>query len=801
MATIIKLYYNTGIRPEKNAAIEGITTFLSAKQSVTIPLNRFIQHDTSLSIKIDSNLLTDKYTGNVLNPFRNGKPDYCGIKNDQDGAYVYYYVMNKDWTATRTVTLELAIDSLTSFQNAWEFTDKTVVTREHKDRFINKQVTIGAFTYLPRKLYLDGDNIQPALYNKEEDYIEDYEAPGDWYLMYIANNTSGAVEGKDYPIDAYLVSGSNISVGSYTYRLTVSSLDASKVYYFGGSVIGSFAADDYAVLPDGSKLMLDGIYFLKKPQNGNWQLSKALGNGNSKYITSFADHLDFSSIKNLIIAPVDCLLSTLAQMPTSINNSKTGTKAPTKTASSGSVDGIETVDRTDTRILSILKLPYAPVDIIINEETEEFQLPAEIEKVSAITWQNQKSNSYLKIKSNYLSAFEKDIMFPKGFLDYAFMKKSEITDVRKLEAESALYRSDYFQFRFVYDSFSYPLQYELLDENYLKTVYNTQGPLTIKMVTTSTMNSRFLFDFNNNGKGYVYGYKDQDYPYIMNVARNNNVATYNSDYINYIRNGYNYDVKAKNAAVLNAGLGIATGALGTGIGLATGGIGTNIRMGINASKYARGAAIAADLSKRVLDTADTAYRSGFGEDAKQYLGTGASLADVSQAAFKESQRLSNQYNPTANVLALGQMVNGITGIINGVQQIQLTEANFQQKQHAIKQASVSVSGSDDIDLLSYYSKNKMKVERWECSDRMKKALGDLYYYQGYSTQEQKIPTHNNRKWFDFLQCQADIKNTKNLDQKFIDNIKDRLSIGVTYYHNVNGQWDLEQTKGNNEKWI
>ena len=782
MATIIKLYYNTGIRPEKNAAIEGITTFLSTKQSVTIPLNRFIQHDTSLSIKIDSNLLTDKYTGNVLNPFRNGKPDYCGIKNDQDSNYVYYYVMNKDWTATRTVTLELAIDSLTSFQNAWEFTDKTVVTREHKDRFINKQVTIGAFTYLPRKLYLDGDNIQPALYNKEEDYIEDYEAPGDWYLMYIANNTSGAVEGKDYPIDAYLVAGSNIAVGSYTYRLTVSSLDASKVYYFGGSVIGSFAADDYAVLPDGSKLMLDGIYFLKKPQSGNWQLSKALGNGNSKYITSFADHLDFSSIKNLIIAPVDCLLSTLAQMPASINNSKTGTKAPAKVASSGSVDGIETVDRTDTRILSILKLPYAPVDIVINEETEEFQLPAEIEKVSAITWQNQKSNSYLKIKSNYLSAFEKDIMFPKGFLDYAFMKKSEITDVRKLEAESALYRSDYFQFRFVYDSFSYPLQYELLDENYLKTVYNTQGPLTIKMVTTSTMNSRFLFDFNNNGNGYVYGYKDQDYPYIMNVARNNNVATYNSDYINYIRNGYNYDVKAKNAAVLNAELGIGASAVSTGLQIF--GLGGTVR----------------SLSK-----AAAAAKEGieFETWAQESLGTDSTVGITAGNIAQYKAQLEETQNKlrTSTTLALGQAYTGVTGIINGVQQIQLTEANFQQKQHAIKQASVSVSGSDDIDLLSYYSKNRMKVERWECSDRMKKALGDLYYYQGYSTQEQKIPTHNNRKWFDFLQCQADIKNTKNLDQKFIDNIKDRLSIGVTYYHNVNGQWDLEQTKGNNEKWI
>lgn len=799
MATIIKLYYDTGIKPEKNAVIEDIAAFLSTKTSVTIPLNRFIQHDTSLSIKIDTTILGNTYTGDILNPFRNGKPDYCAISNDYDSNYVYYYVMNKDWAATRTVTLELAIDSLTSFQNAWEFTDKTIVTREHKDRFMNNPVTISAATYLPRKIYLDGDNIQPSLYNRSEDYLEDYEAPGDWYLLYMANNTTGAVEGKDYPVDAYLISGSNVSVGSFVYRLEASTLDASKVYYFGSKVIGSYASDDYVVLPNGEKQIVDGIYYLIKPNSGDWQFNQALGNGNSKSIITFADHLDFSAIKNLIIAPTDCLLATISDMPTQINNTKTGTKTPIKTASAGSVDGIETVDRTDTRILSIIKLPYAPVNISINESTGEFQLPSEIEKVSAITWQNQSSYYYLKIKSNYLSAFEKDILIPKDFLIYAFMKKSEINDVRKLEAESALYRSEFFQFRFVYDSFSYPLQYEVLAENYLKSVYSKSSPLTMKMVTTSTMNSRFLFDFNNDDQCFVYDYKDQDYPYIMNIARNNNITTYNSDYVNYIRNGYNYDVKAKNAAIANAVLGIGTGVLSTGIGIATSGLGSNIRAGIAAGKYSTAAGFAQRLSEQFLDTGEMFTRMGI--DPEKQLNAAVSLSQVSVDAYKRSVEQASKYNPTANILALGQAINGVTGVINGIQQLQLTEANFQQKQQAIKQASVSVSGSDDVDLLSYYSKNRLKAERWECSERMKKALGDLYYYQGYATNEQKIPTHNNRKWFDFLQCQADIKNTKNLDQKFIDDIKTRLNIGATYYHKNNNEWDLEQIKGNNEIWI
>lgn len=801
MATTIKLYFSTGIRPEKNAVIEDIAAYLSTKSSVEYSINRFIEHDTSVSIKIDTYVLSpaSQYNtaGENLNPFDYSKFDYCAIKNDRDTDFVYYYILNKKWTATKTLMLDLAIDSLTSFANCYEFTAKTLVEREHKDRFINYPVTIGLETYLPRKLYLDGDGITPQLYHEDLDEdIENADAAGDWYLMYMANNETGAVEGKDYPIDAYLVSGSNISVGSYTYRLIVSSLDASKVYYFGGSVIGSFAADDYAILPDGSKLMLDGIYFLKKPQSGNWQLSKALGNGNSKYITSFADHLDFSSIQNLIIAPVDCLLSTLAQMPTTINNTKTGTKAPVKVASSGSVDGIETVDRTDTRILSILKLPYAPVDIVINEETEEFKLPAEIEKVSAITWQNKKSNSYLKIKSNYLSAFENEIKIA-NYTILMYEQKNKINDTRNDETESALYRSDFYQFRFVYDSFVYTLPFEMLSDDFLKTVNPSEKNILLKMVTTSTMNSRFLFDFENSGKAFKFKKSEQDYPHIMVVARNNNIAIYNSEYINYMRNGYNYDVKAKNAALLNAGLNIGTGVLSTGIGLITGGVGGNIRAGAQAAQFTKEAAQAAALSESLL----TAGEAARGAAQTPYINAAIGQANTAANAYKQAQAAAKQYNPTANVLALGQAINGVTGIIKGVQQIQQTEREFAQKQHAIRQASVSVSGSDDIDLLTYYSHNRLKSEVWQCSERMKKALADLYYYQGYATQEQKVPTHNNRKWFDFLRCQADIKNIKNLDQRFIDNIKDRFAIGATFYHNVNGVWDIEQTKGNPETWI
>lgn len=792
MATQIKLYYNTLITPEKNACVEDIETYLGQKQYVATELNKFIQHDLSLNLKLDTALISNAWTtGDALNPFNAGRIDYVAIKNEKDSGWIYYYVLDGQWTATRTVTLSLALDTMTSFQGCYEFTDKTLVTREHKDRFINELKTVNNQTCYPRKFYLDGDNIQPTLYQQTDyDYIEDYDAPGDWYLMYMANNTSGATEGKDYPVSAYLVSGSNVSVGAFSYRLEVSTLDANKVYYCGSKVIGSYAESDYVVLPDGKKQVLEGIFYINKQNDGKWHLSKALGNSNSKPITTFTNYLDFSSAKNLIIAPIDCLLSTLSAMPAAINNSKTGTKAPIKTASTGSVDGIETVDRTDTRILSIIKLPYAPVNININEETEEFQLPPEIEQVSAITWQNQSSYYYLKINANYLSAFEKEIKIPAGLLHNLFVKRTDLTsDTRKEDNESALYRSEFFNWKFTYDSFSYPLQYELLDESYKNTNINSTLPL--KMVTTSTMNSRFLFDFSNNDKCFKFKHLTEDYPNILAIARNNNVTTFNSEYVNYMRNGYNYDVKAKNAALTAAGFNLA----GNIIGLGAAGI--NIGNNIATSAAIRSTQ---KLIGNWQDFNDKATANAKLNPFYQKTFAGMVQNEISeqQAKLKE---LRKSDSPVGNVLAIGQMTSSIGGIVNNINSIKQTERNFEQKQQQMKNASVSVSGSDDIDLLSYYSKNRMKLAKWQCSDRMRAALEDLYYYQGYATQEQKVPTHNNRKWFDFLQCNAELHNIKNIDQRFIEDIKDRLAIGVTYYHHTTNGWDINQTKGNNETWI
>lgn len=804
----VKLYYDTKIRPEKNARIEGLETYLASKITQSITLNKYVKHDLSVSIKIDTEELGSYvWTGDVLNPFASGRLDYVSIKNDKDTGWIYYFVMNQAWTASKTVTLELALDTINSFDGCYEFTDRTVVTREHKSRYNDEnEITYKGITYIPREFYLDGDGIQPQLYKQDEWTITDSKANYDWYLLYMANNTSGAVEGKDYPINAYLVSSESYKRTGVRYSLKVSDLDNTQDYWFGPTMTGSYDTSDAFVIGDkGYNVSAVTLIQWEVSPKGHWVLRK------QKPTSSVMQDIQDLSTNDVLVFQSQKLIyktaranynNVIKRTPeatgASVVSNKTGTVQPTSGEIASEISSIETVDRTDTRIISIIKLPYCPVPVTITNDVISY--PDYINE-NIIAWQNGSSRWYLQMATNFLSGFENEIGidFDKFISGWMVPKQNLISAVTRSQFyESALYRSEYFQMKFVYDSFNYVIQNELINE----TTYvgkDLSKPWYMKMVTTSTMNSRFLFDFNDNNKGINYWKELQDYPYLMNIARNNNIVTYNSEYVNYMRNGYNYDVKAKNAALLSAGLGIATGVIGTGLSLSTSGIGANILAGIQAKQAREQANIFAGGAGLVAK-----YGAGLGE-ADPYKQTAGMLVgrlgNTAQEQYAAQQKFAAAYNPTAGTLAIGQMINGATSVISSIESIRATERTFEQKQQQIKQASVSVSGSDDIDLLSYYSGNRMKLERWEASPRMQKALFDLYYYQGYATNEQKVPLHNGRKWFDFLQCQADIKNTKNLDQRYIDNLKDRFGIGVTYYHNNNGVWDIDQEKENIETWI
>lgn len=144
--------------------------------------------------------------------------------------------------------------------------------------------------------------------------------------------------------------------------------------------------------------------------------------------------------------------------------------------------------------------------------------------------------------------------------------------------------------------------------------------------------------------------------------------------------------------------------------------------------------------------------------------------------------------------AAGAAINTIAGAIS-------QQNAFEHKLADIRAQSFSVSGSNDIDLLKWYSNNKAYSEVYVVSEKMRNHLLDLFYYYGYAVRSYGVPNVSSRYWFNYIQCAADFDTSAyGIEENILENIRQRYAEGVTHYHEHSGQWDLAQTKENWESW-
>ena len=222
--------------------------------------------------------------------------------------------------------------------------------------------------------------------------------------------------------------------------------------------------------------------------------------------------------------------------------------------------GSQFINKTDTKIIKIIDLPYAPFEPKY-DNSNYLLLPAEY------TYSPSKNLFELSDISTPLS---------RTFLDNQEINifnnlyvESEIlyianTNSRDDNLESKIYHSDYYAPKFVYDSFNLSFQLELMNTENLD--MSLSQYLQVTYVISKNITSKFLFMFPQ----YTLKNSQSDYDGVVVVSRNNEEVVYNSQYLNYLRTGYNYDLKAKNRNILTAGLSLGLNALTTGLGFATG---------------------------------------------------------------------------------------------------------------------------------------------------------------------------------------------------------------------------------------
>ena len=538
---------------------------------------QYIKFGLTMSLKVN---LGETYT----DPRKQFGAVYLRIRNnDMDtGKYMYYYVQGTKWLSQNCVELSLLCDVLNSFKGLYSFKDTTMILREHKDRFMeytyqnlitgsvpiseqkeNQYYRLGTVSVAKFALPFTAGTVRLIEYYYPFPYLQQKR-------VYNVTALGVYFDGEDYLVSVKYKIGNTTT----TIYLTNEQLQTG-CFYIITSLYGNLE-DIFYVLTINGRIedvkgycnKIDSITENINPILLRQEEQHTILETNLQYVKWY---LMYKTVGDLDTnTAVDCYLLPNIDGIYDFGGTYTGIK------------GLESVDKTDAKIIKIIALPYFPLKPSTNAFLSDFTLVADGDY------------NWLKLKTLDTKFANTEIPF-----DYQNIKESclqeisadrttalsgiNTTTLRTLN-DPKLYHSEFYIPKFIYDSFTLPIMCEnvnipLLASEIQVGTYNNN----ICFYTTSSMNARFAFEIPS----YKETYCENDYPKFLVTARNNDVVLYNSPYLNYIRTGYNYDVKNKNISTamtwVNAGASVLGTVATTGVAIASGGLAIPMAIGMATS--------------------------------------------------------------------------------------------------------------------------------------------------------------------------------------------------------------------------
>lgn len=434
-----------------------------------------------------------------------------------------------------------------------------------------------------RNIDFYSENINPLLYKNDESVINQ-EINTSWNLIYINSANAYDPNTKAEVIDCYLLPDDNLEIdytGSpsanlngysftdLTYNIITADYNGEIIFEYGGQQYKVYNASELAFILLGNRYYNHVKYVVVFYDNGG-----TLDLYYYKYIYTYLGvyrreeiaHITNINSINILNCPENLYYYESTQAPNDWPPANSNSSKAFSADSYGNLLSIKQYDRTDSKLIKIIKLPYAPTYFSYDEITGRGKAGSE--------WKfNTNILKLQDLNTNFNYTFESDIN--------PFTPLNKLTDtsfvtgrLRNDYFESKIYNSEFYYNKFVYDSFGFIFRLECINlEDFLKT-YSSK--FKINFVTTTTINSKFAFIFPD----YTLKYSVEDYDNVLTISRNNEVSIYNSQYVNYLRTGYNYDLKQlernKSLTGLNIASSIIGNATGTGIALATGSMATKI---------------------------------------------------------------------------------------------------------------------------------------------------------------------------------------------------------------------------------
>ena len=422
---------------------------------------------------------------------------------------------------------------------------------------------------MTRVIDIVNEGISPILQcgNAKGEFIESEKLAiaQDWYLLY--RNQNDPDDSLLNPVECYLIPENDTDTDSAYIeagRLIPSFIEEGKYYYF--------------AIVNGQATLSNGVT-LSYPATGHQILMITKAGGvlscTHFYASSSSptqpviynnydgiDYVDFTSLpvhyrieNNFLPSGNTNYYDLQNNMPYDFNNSGDLVEA----------ESVSKLDKGDPKNIKLIKLPYVPYNFNMSSPYDVLKIDGDSNwDLTAFSQQSAGDMIAMKLTDLNVKLHSEFYVSDEQPLEelYAPSISPALTDLRKgQEYESKLLHSDFFQPTYAYDSFTYKIPLEKIDID----LYTPDdlSRLKIRFDMTSTINSRFMFSFPD----LKLKNATENYATYMPIARNNEEVLYNVPYINYIKTGFNYDVKSKNVQNLSNIAGLGLSALSTGASL------------------------------------------------------------------------------------------------------------------------------------------------------------------------------------------------------------------------------------------
>ena len=759
MATsTLTLYMNSGMKQENNYIVEYIGQYLGLNaQGVRVIDNfQYIRNPAS-SQAFKVNIPQDEYNNSVV--------DYASLL--QDGDMYYYFIVDAKWTSQDCLTLMAVLDTLNTFQDQYSLTDRSNIERQHVDRvkLIGPRPTGDSINeVVTNVISTTREELQPEMLMTRNEVLSG-DLPIDnryqWYLIYQTNTESGNPE-------ILMCADKDINVGTASgtseYIVTAADLKSGLPARM---VFGKFRA---IINTDESETI---------DMNGSLSISIDPDSTDNLSIT-YIPYQGLGYIPERRTGRVKIQLDGTTSLKVYNTNGPNFNQPYVEENFSYTLIGravctsIDTIDRTMSNLYKVIECPYCPLDLQITNDTitgipTGWKYDQSQNKLSCDNLSYEFPERVAWTEENVMNLIAGQVIKAQRSKLSQYSRKDHQDGVEGNVVDPKTFISTLRSYNFVYDTASW----SVIPEN-LVIPNKTQRPdlIQVKFKQSNNISSDCGFRFDIPEFGKLHGEYFDDYMFSM---RSNELPLYSSDYINYMRNGYNYDKKMLSYQKMSADSGVYASVGRFGL------------LGGPQDYFG--------MIRNIFSETDKKIQSG----SNPISALGSSLGSATGA--------SNIMEAIRRPILAATLPSIFSSAVKGLIAHRQGEEAIKQKINEYKNKAFSVSTTGNHDLFKWYSGNKLILFEFEPREEVRELINDYFSLYGYSRGYYEKPDLDSRLFFNYCRGNVDIDNYKKrraIEENKAD-IVQKFQNGVYKIHKVNTPlgtyWDMKLERQNYERSI